>query len=190
MPVSGPPTGAFSCLVRSALGGAVLATLVAAPVAWAASDGTIGSTSTGNLTITVTIDNLVQVTGFADMAFGTYTGAGNLQDTNNLCVFSTTRGYNVTATSDTGAFTLAGGAIDTIPYAVTWDDSGNIGAAGATVLTHNTLAVGFATDATSTTCAGVGGATAVLTVDMTEANLLAAAADTYQSVLTVVVGPE
>lgn len=165
-----------------------LAILLAAAsgVAHAATQGTLGSTSTGSLGITLTIPNLVQITGINDIALGTWSG-GAMSGSDNVCVFSTTRAYRITANGSgtAGAFTLVAGA-NTIPYTVEWDDVS--GATTGTALTSGTALTGQATAATSATCGG--GTNATVIVRVAEAALTAVPAGAYTGTLTLVITPE
>ena len=59
--------------IGKALAVAAVATF-AASNAFAATQGTLGATSTGSLNITLTIDQLVQISALNDIALGNYTG--------------------------------------------------------------------------------------------------------------------
>ena len=106
--------------VGKALAVAALAT-VAASNAFAATQGTLGATSQGSLDITLTIDQLVQISALNDIALGNYTGGANMTGVDDLCVYSNIGGYQITATGDgTGSAFHLIGAGATIPYAVEW----------------------------------------------------------------------
>ncbi len=94
--------------------------------AHAANQGTLGATSTGDITITASVQARVRITGLADVSWTNQdpgTAATNAQD---VCVWSntSTKGYTVTASGDgaSNAFTLANGAL-TVPYSVQWNAS-------------------------------------------------------------------
>ena len=136
--------------------------LLASP-AVAATQGTIGSTSTGSLGLALTIPSLVRITQVDDIALGNWTGAGALQGADSLCVFSTTRRYRVTATGSGagGAFELAGGAT-VLPYAVQWRDVA--GATSGAAMTAGTALNGQASATNSTICGGGTNATVIVIV--------------------------
>ena len=88
--------------IGKALAVAAVATF-AASNAFAATQGTLGATSTGSLNITLTIDALVQISALDDIPLGNYTGGANMTGADDLCVYSNTGGYEITATGDDGA---------------------------------------------------------------------------------------
>jgi hypothetical protein len=165
----------------------VLAALLAAAPALGATQGTTGATSTGSVGVALTIPNLVRLTQVNDIALGNWTGAGDMQGTDSVCVWSTTRKYRVTATGSGagGAFTLAA-APSTLAYTVQWRDVA--GASSGTAMTAGTPLTGQNTSVTSTTCGG--GTNATVLVRVAESALAAAPAANYLGTLTLVVAPE
>lgn len=153
--------------------------------AFAASQGSIGATSTGSIDINAVIPGLIQISNLDDIDLGTWSGSGDMTGNDNNCVWSTTRGYNLTATGSgaSDAFTITDGS-NTIAYAVAWDD---VDTTDQAVTTGSALS-GQATDALTTNCAG--GDTANVTVTVAEADAAAAPAGTYSGTLTLVVAPE
>ncbi len=90
----------------------VVAALASAP-AMAATQGTLGATSTGSVAISASVPNRARITGLTDVAFTSQdpnTAASNAQ---SICVWSNTatKGYTVTASGSgtSSAFTLSGG---------------------------------------------------------------------------------
>ena len=55
---------------------------------FAATDGTLGTTSTGTSDITVTIPELILISGMADITFGTYAGTGDLDVNEDICIYT------------------------------------------------------------------------------------------------------
>lgn len=155
----------------------------------AATDGTVGATSTGSVSISATIPNLARITALNDIALGTWSGTGALAGSDNaICVWSSTGGYSLTATGSGagGAFTLASGG-NTVAYAVEWAQTG--GASSGTAVTTGSALTGQTTNATSTSCASGPASTAGVFVSVPEANLSAAPAGTYTGTLTLLVTP-
>lgn len=116
-----------SCLV-------FIATLyITGPFAHAATQGSVGATSTGTISISITKSFQADITDLSDMTYGSWNiSNGAVTMTSNVCVYSSTGNYTVTATGS-GAlsiFTLASG-LNTVPYTVTWN-SGGAGAIGNT----------------------------------------------------------
>ena len=115
----------------------------------AATQGTLGSTSTGSVSINASVPNRIQLTGLTDVSFLNQDPAVAAASTQNVCVWSntSTKGHFVTATGSgtARASTLANGAL-TVPYRVDW--------AGASVIvkisTANLQAMQAATTYTGT----------------------------------------
>jgi len=165
--------------------------------AYAATQGTTGSTSSGSSNITITKPVQAQISDLTDMTLSSWTaGDGAVTLTDNVCVYSSTGSYKVTATGSgaSNAFSLASGS-NNLPYTVTW----NAGGAGAlantgTSLTAGTQSTGFSNaSTTSVNCNGGGTAndTARVVVGITSANMQAAVASTtaYAGTLTMLVTP-
>jgi hypothetical protein len=173
-------------------GGLLAACALAIPgTAFAATQGTLGATSTGSVSIGATIAGRAQISGLTDVAFGTVNPSVAASSAENVCVWSNTsgKGYQVTATGSgaANAFTLTDGT-GTLAYSVEW--AGSSGQASGTALTSGSALTGLSSTATSPTCAAGPAATASLIVKMTAANLQAAVASTYNGTLTLVVAPQ
>jgi len=172
---------------------AIIAALACSSAAQAATQGSLGSTSTGTVGISATIPARVQLTGLADFAFGTIEPGASASTSKNVCVWSntSTKGYNITATGDgaSNAFTLSNGST-TLAYGVEW--AGSASQASGTALTTNTAGTGFTSTAVNPTCSSAPSTTASLIVKFTTAQTLAAvgSATAYTGTLTLVVAPE
>jgi hypothetical protein len=165
--------------------------LSAAPAA-AATQGSMGSTSTGSVSISASVPNRVQLSGLSDVSFTNQDPASAASNAQNVCVWSntSTKGYNVTATgSGTGnAFTLANGA-NSVGYNVEW--AGTSGQASGSSLTSGTALTGLTSTATAAGCSSGPATTASLIVKIPAANLQSMkAALSYTGTLTLVVAPE
>jgi len=165
--------------------------LVAGP-AQAATQGTMGSTSTGSVSISASVPGRVQLSGLSDVSFTNQDPSTAASNAQNVCVWSntSTRGYNVTATgSGTGnAFTLANGA-QTVGYNVEW--AGSTGQSSGTALTSGTPLTGLTSTATTAGCSAGPVTTASLIVKIPTTNLQSMqAALSYTGTLTLVVAPE
>lgn len=170
---------------------AVVAALLQGP-AMAATQGSLGTTSTGSISIGASVPNRVQLTGLTDVNFANQDPASNASNSQNLCVWSntSTKGYNVTASGSgaANAFTLANGAL-TVPYSVEWAGSSNQSSGSA--LTSGTALTGLTSTATNATCSSGSTSSASLIVRISSANLQnMQAATTYTGTLTLVVAPE
>lgn len=150
-------------------------------VSMAATDGTVGATSSGTSVITLTIPSLIKVSGFTDIALGTYNGDGVARSgASAACVSRNSAGnYTVTATSTNTSFNLKSGALaTTIPYSVTW---------GGAALTYNTALGGQVADSsTLAACTPVAGK---LGVSVPAAGMDAALPGSYTDTVTITVAP-
>jgi len=114
----------------------------------------------------------------------------------DLCLYSlnslVSGGYNVTATGSNGGFHLVSGP-NSIPYSVTWDDSGsgNLGNTAGTQMTSGAaLTNQVNANILSVSCAlGVTGPNARLNLKIAQADMTAALAGTYSGSITIVVSP-
>jgi spore coat protein U-like protein len=169
---------------------ALCAPVMASP-AIAESQGSLGSTSTGSVSISATVPGRVQISGLTDILFGTVDPTAAAASAEDVCVWSNTsgRGYTVAASGDgaSNAFTLTDGTND-LAYAVEWADSA--GQSSGTALVSGTALGGLASSATNPTCSAGPAATASLIVRMGAADLQAAVAGSYAGTLTLVVAPQ
>ena len=171
---------------------AALLTLAAGSAANAATQGSLGTTSTGTVGVSVSVPNRVQISGLTDVAFINQDPSVAASNAQNVCVWSntSTRGYNVTASGSgtAGAFTLANASL-TVPYSVEW--AGSSGASSGTALASGTALTGLTSTATNATCSAGAASTASLIVKIASSNLQSMQASTsYTGTLTLVVAPE
>jgi hypothetical protein len=174
------------------LSAACLMGLMGHGTALAATQGTLGSTSTGSISIGASVPNRVQLSGLTDVAFTNQDPASPASNAQNVCVYSntSTKGYNVTASGSgsASAFTLSNGAA-TVPYSVEW--AGTSSQSSGTSLTSGTALTGLTSTATNPTCSAGPSSTASLVVKITSASLQGMqAATTYTGTLSLVVAPE
>ena len=87
--------------------------ILAHGTALAASQGTLGTTSTGSISIGASVPNRVQISNLADVSFTNQDPSVAASNAQNVCVWSnsSTKGYNITATGSgaANAFTLSNG---------------------------------------------------------------------------------
>ncbi len=174
----------------------VCATL-AASSAHAATQGTLGTTSTGTANISVTKTVQAQITDLSDMTLASWSiGQGAIQLYSNACIYSSTGNYKVTATGSgtSSAFTIASGS-NSIPYSVAWNagGAGSLASTG-TSLTTNVQSASFSNaTTTSATCNGGGSAndTARVIVNIASSDITAAASSStpYTGTLTMLITP-
>jgi len=172
---------------------ALIGCLVTTTTAHAATQGSIGATSTGTVTINATINALVQISDLNDITFSGLTGAAAAQQTDNVCVWSNTasKSYTIKATGNgtTNAFTLASGTNAAIPYSVAWANTA--GATSGTSLTTNVASTAFTSAATLPLCNLGASPTSTLFVSIAAADQAAMVANAaYTGVLTLVVTPQ
>lgn len=168
-----------------------LATSVAP--AMAATQGTLGTTSQGSVTITATVPNRAQITGLTDINFTNADPTTTAVASQNDCVWSNTatKGYSIKASGSgtAGAFTLASGALTPIPYSVQWNESS--GQSTGTALTAGTALAGLVSTATSPTCSSGPATTSSLIVSIASSDLQnMVAATSYTGTLTLLVTPQ
>ena len=157
----------------------------------AATQGSLGGTSTGTVEVSATVPGRVQISGLSDIAFGTVDPAAAAASAEDVCVWSNTSGraYTVTATGSgaSNAFSLSDGS-NSLNYAVEW--AGTAGQSAGTALVSGTALGGLSSTATNPTCSSGPAASASLIVKMAAADLQAAAASSYTGTLTLVVAPQ
>lgn len=171
---------------------AAMLALACGTAADAATQGTLGTTSTGSVSVSVSVPNRVQLSGLTDVAFLNQDPSVAALNAQNVCVWSntSTKGYNVMASGSgtASAFTLANGAL-TVPYSVEWSQTS--GQTSGTALGVSTALTGQKSTATNALCASGPSSTASLIVKMSTASLQSMqAATTYTGTLTLVVAPE
>jgi hypothetical protein len=170
---------------------ALVAGVIAAP-ANAATQGTLGATSTGSVSISVSVANRAQITGLTDVAFTNVDPATAASNSQSNCVWSNTatKGYSITATGSgtSGAFTLANGSL-TVPYSVQW--SASSGQSSGTALAAGTALSGLTTTAVNPTCSSSPNTTSSLIVTISAPNLQSmVSATSYTGTLTLLVTPQ
>ncbi len=177
----------FSKTAKGLIAGGV-AVMIAAN-SFAANDGIIGATSTGDLDISLSILDEVRISNLTDITLGTFVGA-DLSGTSAACVFrSGTGNYEITASGNGGAtsdqFVLNDGGANDVSYSVTYDDG-----SGATPLTSGTaLTSQTGGDPASDTCAGTGD-NGSIAVSVLAADMAPLPAGAYNGTLTLTVAPE
>lgn len=181
-----------SWLKRGPLLGIGLAAALAGEAAQAATQGSLGSTSTGSVSISASVPSRVRISGLSDVALTNVDPSLDASNAQNVCVWSntSTKGYNITAAgSGAGsAFTLANAAL-TVPYTVEW--SASSGQTSGTALTTGASLTGLTSTATNANCASGPSASASLIVKIAAADLqnMQPSAN-YTGTLTMVVAPE
>ena len=164
----------------------------------AATQGTLGNTSSGSVSISVTKSAVAQIAGLTDLTLSSYVlGAGDQTISTTACIFSNTinGGYKVTATGNGGAgngYKLSNISGQMIPYTVVWNAGGvnKLGTTGTTLSSgvQSAQLTNAATD--SPTCAGtIPGPTAQINVKLSGSSLDNAPNGAYTGILTIVINP-
>ena len=169
-----------------------VALLLATPAYAAPTQGTLGSTSQGQINISASVASKVQISNLSDVTFTTIDPGVAASNAQNVCVFSNTatKGYNIKASGSgaSSAFTLANSSL-TVPYSVEWANT--TAQTSGTALTAATALTGQTSVATNPTCNAGANPTASLIIKMSSANLLTMQSNTaYTGTLTLLVGPE
>lgn len=154
-----------------------------------ATQGTPGATSAGDLIVSMTITNDVNVTNLADIVLGNYGGA-DLTGSSPVCVyFNAANNYQITIDSnDTpGTFALEDGASNTIPYTVTYDDTN-----GAQAVTAGVAITGMDTGGNTTDddCSTATADNGTLAVSVLATDITGNPNGTYAETLDISVAPD
>jgi hypothetical protein len=138
----------------------------------AVTQGTLGETSTGAITITVSVAKVAKISGLSDVSLAAVDPGTTATNTQNVCVWSNTatKGYSITASgSGPGkSFSLANGSM-TAPYSVKWN--GSSGQASGTLLNPDAALTGLISTATDPSCSSGSATTSSLIVTIDLANL-------------------
>lgn len=158
----------------------------------AATQGSLGATSTGTVSISASVPSRARISGLSDVAFTNQDPAVAASNAQNVCVWTNTatKAYTITASGSgtSGAFTLSDGS-GTVPYSVAWAPSINQ-TSGAT-LTAGTASGSLTSTATHQTCASAPSASASLIVGISSADLgTMSAGSSYLGTLTLLVTPQ
>lgn len=161
-------------------------------VAYAATDGTLGATSTGRSNITITVQREMRVNNINDIPLGTFDAATSpLTGFDPLCVYDNgIGGYQVTLSSANGVgqFQMENGT-SVVTYSVEYDDSGtgaNYVAAteGVPITTRANAAT------TNDSCVTLGADNARIRVRVTNADVSGSSSNgLHTDTLSVVIAP-
>jgi hypothetical protein len=161
---------------------------LAVGTAQAATDGLLGLSSIGTTDVTITKGDLAQITGMTNITLAPWnTGSPAPAGVTTACVYTSTGGYQVTASSANTSgvdFRLFDGALNFITYTMTYND----GVLGAQAMVSGSVQVGQTGDNVSVNCGG--GFPATIAVGITVPNMNGAAAGAYSDTLTLLIAPE
>ena len=169
----------------------VLATVIAglfSSAALAATDGTMGATSSGQIDINLEVLDSVEITALNDIDFGQYGGTdtGDINAGDAYCVYRNGGdGYTITPSSSNGKFALVGVLGDEINYSVKLNGAAT-GAASASAVAYNSASATFS-GSSARDCGATDNAS--VDVSVTESDLRTASTDTYSDTLILLVSP-
>lgn len=180
-----------TCMKRFLALAAIGSCSMMASPALAATQGTLGATSTGSVSITASVPNRARISGLSDITFASQDPNTAASSAQNVCVWSNTatKGYTITASGSgtANAFTLANGSL-TVPYSVQW--AASTGQTTGTALTAATASAGLVSAATQQSCSS-GPLSASLIVNIATTDLGAMQSQTnYTGTLTLLVTPQ
>ena len=175
-----------------ALAGVALLSGLPAGQAPAATDGSLGATSTGTVAISASVPTRTRITGLSDVAFSNQDPGSPAASAQDVCVWSntTTKAYTITATGSgtASAFTLTNGS-GTVPYSVEWADTS--GQSSGTALVAGSASASQTSAATNQICASGPPASASLVVKMATADLgTMTGGSSYTGTLTLMITPQ
>lgn len=168
--------------------GVAFAASMMAGHAMAATDGSLGASSTGTTDVTLGIPDRVQISDVKNLGLGTWSGSGDLVGSTSFCVYRNGgAGYDVTLTTGSGAFDVTSSTSgDTIPFSVKVDDS--LDASAGESLSYNTASSNALLGSSSLTCGGSDNATLQFTFLEASLQGKGTAAD-YTGTVTILVSP-
>lgn len=169
------------------LAGLILGLSVAVP-AHAASQGSLGTASTGTVSITASIVPRANMSGMTDIALADRDPMKAASRTRDICIWSNTRSqiFTVTASGSgpRGRFLLSSGA-QAVPYAIRWKAR-----EAETSLSNGVTSMTLISAGTQQTC-NSGPKSASLTVVIEPADLQTMEpGEAYVGTLTLIVAPE
>ncbi len=128
----------------------------------------------------------VRVSGFSPFNFSTYSGSGALSSDINLCIYSESGTYVVSARGGSGPFVLHDGS-RTLAYTAYWNDSASTSGNVMFPTANSSLSNRGNADTTDPDCDG--GKNANLQLIISEQALRSARAGSYSGSIVIVVEP-
>lgn len=167
-----------------------MVSMVMGSAAMAATQGTLGATSSGTSVVSISKGHLVRISDIADFTFGAQTSTP-AKSNDNICIYSTSGSYTVTASSANGSgslFRMAdSGATNFVNYTVEWNNAAS-GTSGTALTNTVASATQTGADTSSTTCSGSTNARLFVQVDNTTFTA-APSGVSYTDTLTLLVAP-
>jgi hypothetical protein len=160
---------------------------------FAANQGRLGATSSGDINIDLVLGSRVQLTGLSDINFGDWDGENNLIDFDDVCIYSTSSKYQITATGNGGSsgkdFAIKNyDTGDNISYLAAWNDEAYTNSNYTQLTSDVTLENQTGGDNINLDCNGVDNARLILF--FTSDELSQVYAGEYSGILTIAIAPE
>jgi hypothetical protein len=182
---------------RAPLLAALLLPLILCVVpSFAATQGSVGPTSTGSIVINAVVASRVSISHLTDITFsdsdlgGPINTGGTASKNEDVCIWSNNsdRSYFVTATGSGigGNFTIVNGNFPVIPYGVRW--AGTAGQSNGTVLVSGIKSPQFTSAASLPDCGGGNSASLIVRIQGSDAATMQAAS-VYTGTLTLLITP-
>ncbi len=125
----------------------------------------------------------VQITKLDDLSFGTWGGSGDLEQTDQICIYNTVdANYRISASTPSGNFRMNDGA-NILPYEIRFQGSSG----GFVQLNYNSPTGFTAANTSSSNCGGSTNAT--LKVTVTESALSSAVSGNYSGTVSLLLEP-
>lgn len=174
--------------------------LLLSPLGFAATQGTLGGSSTGSVLITLNINPAIQISNLTDIVINYVVGvsSGNATGFSPACVYSnsTTKNYSIKATSTNASggnmrVSTGGGSPSYINYTAQWFTNPNATGGTPVSLTNGTAVniSGATANNTSPNCSNGASNNASVLITFLSADLSSATQGSYTDTLTLLVTP-
>lgn len=171
-----------------------ITTALASGNAVGAADGSVGSTSTGNVSVSASLPTLVNVSSLNDIDFGSITDLSSDAEAGDvsICVYNNKNSdYHVkisSANNDGGNFRLFNGGSNYMPYDVYWYE-GAFFTEKEHALVHNTAKKMVSAHNNSISCNSGSENNASLKLNLPASSLSGSPEGSYSDTLTIEVSP-
>ncbi len=164
---------------------------------YAAIDGKLGASSSGEVAIDLVLGSGISITGIDNVSFDNWGGSGSLTNIDDVCVYSTTTKYQITANgttmaSDSDIFAISGGDDNSgkthfIPYIALWNDV-NKDSGAKELKPGRNLRGQSGANREDVECNGVSNSRII--IKFSKKDLIQATSGEYSGTLTLAVSPE
>lgn len=172
----------------------VMACMAIAPFGYAATQGQLSSPSIGTFDATIVVDEIISINGVDDIPLPQWTGSGDIEGWDDVCVFSNTTGggYNVSVTAQSGYAFLAldSTSSPTLSYRVFWNDDPQTNI-GEIELTYGQQLTGQLSGASTVDCSNLSAnVSARVRILFDEASLMSVPWSIFNDTLLLTMAPE